>query len=339
MYLYTLVLATVLGVTPADWSILPTAEAAAAPAAAVPGQTSPFFGARTAAAAAQGQTPAEQSSGKWGPSPWATDSQSATPQRSRIPRFAPDDFTMYSGICLVQFVDRRQPPVLESVMDELRAGGHKVAIAEVDIDFRGLQYRSRLFEYYKPPSLPYFVVLRDKRVVGMVDAKDATVWNLVDLLRKAKDPMAATTGEGQVRLVKFFATWCGPCTRMTPIVDRVKEAGWPVDAVDIDTETGKRLCARFNVTGVPTCVIFYKSASDGKYREFDRVVGMTTYERLTQLLQAALATKQPVQQQQATTLQPTVTRYVTPTYVFPAGSPRVGWGGFGGSCATGACGR
>ena len=34
-------------------------------------------------------------------------------------------------------------------------------------------------------------------------------------------------------------------------------------------------------------MIFYKSASDGKYREFDRVVGMTTYERLTQLLQAA----------------------------------------------------
>ena len=96
MYLYTLVLATVLGVTPAGWSILPTAEAAAAPAAAVPGQTSPFFGSRPTAAAAQGQTPAEQSSGKWGPSPWATDSRQRRSDHAF--RGSPDDFTMYSGI-------------------------------------------------------------------------------------------------------------------------------------------------------------------------------------------------------------------------------------------------
>ena len=57
-------------------------------------------------------------------------------------------------------------------------------------------------------------------------------------------------------LVDFFATWCGPCKMMAPVLDRVALAkqGRAVYKVDVDQEP--ELAQRFGVMSVPTLIVF-----------------------------------------------------------------------------------
>lgn len=58
-------------------------------------------------------------------------------------------------------------------------------------------------------------------------------------------------------LVDFFATWCGPCKMMAPILDRValaKQGKAAVCKVDVDQEP--ELAQRFGVMSVPTLIVF-----------------------------------------------------------------------------------
>lgn len=58
-------------------------------------------------------------------------------------------------------------------------------------------------------------------------------------------------------LVDFFATWCGPCKMMAPVLDRValaKQGNAAVYKVDVDQEP--ELAQRFGVMSVPTLIVF-----------------------------------------------------------------------------------
>ena len=58
-------------------------------------------------------------------------------------------------------------------------------------------------------------------------------------------------------LVDFFATWCGPCKMMAPVLDRValaKQGRAAVYKVDVDQEP--ELAQRFGVMSVPTLIVF-----------------------------------------------------------------------------------
>jgi thiol-disulfide isomerase/thioredoxin len=94
----------------------------------------------------------------------------------------------------------------------------------------------------------------------------------------APDPAAAATG-GDVVLLDFAATWCGPCRQMAPIVADIAAAGWVVRHVDVDRETD--LVRRFSVTGVPCYVLLVKG------HEVGRIDGATTRAELERLLAAS----------------------------------------------------
>lgn len=59
-------------------------------------------------------------------------------------------------------------------------------------------------------------------------------------------------------LVDFFATWCGPCRAMHPILENVEKtpAGEKFTFVQVDVDTAPGLSARFGVMAVPTIAIF-----------------------------------------------------------------------------------
>lgn len=65
-------------------------------------------------------------------------------------------------------------------------------------------------------------------------------------------------GEAPV-LVDFFATWCGPCKTLGPILDDAKnELGEAVKIVKIDVDKNQPLAEKYNVRGVPTLILFKK---------------------------------------------------------------------------------
>jgi thiol-disulfide isomerase/thioredoxin len=86
----------------------------------------------------------------------------------------------------------------------------------------------------------------------------------------------AAVAAGDVVLLNFSASWCGPCRQMAPLVGEITAAGWVVRHVDVDHEGD--LVRRFAVTGVPCYVLLVKGQEAG------RINGATTRGELETLL-------------------------------------------------------
>jgi thiol-disulfide isomerase/thioredoxin len=94
----------------------------------------------------------------------------------------------------------------------------------------------------------------------------------------ASSPAAAVQAatQGDVVLLDFAASWCGPCRQMAPIIGEITAAGWVVRHVDTDQEPD--LIRRFGVTGVPCYVLLVRG------EEVGRINGATTRAELEALL-------------------------------------------------------
>ena len=58
-------------------------------------------------------------------------------------------------------------------------------------------------------------------------------------------------------LIDFWATWCGPCRAMTPILDELTaELGDRVQIVKIDVDEHTDLAVQMKVMGVPTFMLY-----------------------------------------------------------------------------------
>lgn len=60
-------------------------------------------------------------------------------------------------------------------------------------------------------------------------------------------------------LVDFYADWCGPCKMMAPILKDLKSAwGDKVKIVKVDTEAQPDIARRYQISGIPTLILFKK---------------------------------------------------------------------------------
>ncbi|WP_250674658.1 thioredoxin [Paraclostridium ghonii] len=84
----------------------------------------------------------------------------------------------------------------------------------------------------------------------------------------------------EITVVDFFATWCGPCKMLAPVFD---ELGNDIDKakfLKVDIDKSLELARRFQVTTVPTVIVF----KDGE--EAERLVGFIPKQKLEDMVNA-----------------------------------------------------
>ena len=87
----------------------------------------------------------------------------------------------------------------------------------------------------------------------------------------------------KVVLVDFWATWCGPCRMLAPVIEQLgAQYEGKVVVGKGDTDEQPALAMQFGIMSIPTVILF----KDGK--EVERKVGVMPAQAYTQMLDAAL---------------------------------------------------
>ncbi len=84
-------------------------------------------------------------------------------------------------------------------------------------------------------------------------------------------------------LVDFWASWCGPCRMLEPIVDElVKDYTGKVKIGKVNTEENAGMTGQYGVISIPTLIIF----KDGK--PVDQIIGVVPKSAIAKKLDAVL---------------------------------------------------
>ena len=80
-------------------------------------------------------------------------------------------------------------------------------------------------------------------------------------------------------LIDFFATWCGPCTMVSPLVDEIAQQRSDIKVCKVDVDDQGELASRFGVSSIPMLVVM----KNGKVTA--KSVGAMPKEKILELVE------------------------------------------------------
>jgi thioredoxin 1 len=64
-------------------------------------------------------------------------------------------------------------------------------------------------------------------------------------------------------VVDFYASWCGPCKLLSPIIDKLELKYPSVTFLKVNVDQAQKLAASFNISSLPTILVIKKSVKGG----------------------------------------------------------------------------
>ena len=83
---------------------------------------------------------------------------------------------------------------------------------------------------------------------------------------------------GKTVLVDFWATWCGPCRMIAPVLEEVAKERPDITVCKVDVDEERELALEYNVSSIPTLLVF----RDGKI--VNQSIGAVPKERILAML-------------------------------------------------------
>lgn len=99
------------------------------------------------------------------------------------------------------------------------------------------------------------------------------------------------SSSGQVKLIDFYTTWCGPCKRLAPVLaelEREYSGRVAFERIDCEAPENAQLVQKFDVHAYPTVVVLDRTGA-----EYDRIVGAGQKGNYSALIEQALSGSTP----------------------------------------------
>jgi thiol-disulfide isomerase/thioredoxin len=99
-----------------------------------------------------------------------------------------------------------------------------------------------------------------------------------ETVRSHQESLAQYAGKGYT-ILDFYADWCPPCQRMSPIFEAVARLMPQFTFIKINRDFFLDLAGLYNITGIPTLIFLHNGKEIGRYE-----AGPLTEKKLQQLI-------------------------------------------------------